>query len=75
MSGQPDVAVREGDVPPTSINPAQPEVVARGRMRPSPQELWRISIFLVNAENYPNGEGSRCEYWLFPPELRVETRD
>jgi hypothetical protein len=75
MSGQADLAVREGDVPPTAISSEQPEVVVRGRMRRSPQGLWHLSLFLVNTQTYRKGEGSRGEYWLFQPELRVETPD
>jgi hypothetical protein len=75
MSGQVDLKLVEGAVTPIPLNPEQPEVVVRGRMRRHSSGLWHGSLFLVNTQAFQKGQGARGEHWVFQPELVVEAVD
>jgi hypothetical protein len=75
ISGQLDLKLSEGAVAATTLNPQEPDVVVRGRMRRNTHGLWYVSLFLVNNQTYQKGEGLRGEHWVFQPELIVEAVD
>lgn len=75
MSGRVALKLAEGAIAPMALNPEQPEVVVRGRMRRHTSGLWYVSLFLVNTQTYQKGEGPRGEHWVFQPELVVEAAD
>ncbi|MCF7978996.1 MAG: DISARM system helicase DrmA [Chromatiaceae bacterium] len=75
MIGRVDVPVREGAVKPLVLNPEQPEVVLRGKMRRTGDGVWLVSLFLVNTQIAGEGGRKKGECWLFQPVLRVASVD
>ena len=67
-----DAAVDEGDVGPLVPDPAQPEVVVRGRCRRT-ANCWLVTLFLVN-EQLPVRQNVD-ERWLFQVELAAAAPD
>ncbi len=72
MAGQIDVKVRAGAMAAIPFNADQPAVVLRGQMRRGGDDLWHVSLFLVNTQIAQRPFG---EYWLFQPELKVSSAD
>ena len=66
------VPLVEGDIGPLKSDPAQPEVVVRGRCRRTPS-CWLVTLFLVN-EQLP-APSNIDERWLFQIELAVKATD
>jgi hypothetical protein len=69
-TGQATVTLQEGELPPQELNPDYPHVVLRGRARRHHGD-WLVSLFLVNAQQKPQGRGDA--YWLFQVELKLAT--
>lgn len=70
--GQISVPLVEGDIGPLVPDPAQPEVVIRGRCRLT-SNCWLITLFLVN-EQMPTPTNID-ERWLFQIELAAAASD
>jgi hypothetical protein len=68
--GRATVTLREGELAVQELNPDYPHVVLRGRARRHRGD-WLVSLFLVNAQQKPQGRGDA--YWLFQVELRLAT--
>ncbi|MBK5221554.1 MAG: helicase [Acidimicrobiia bacterium] len=70
--GMVTVRLVEGDIDPFAPDPAQPEVVVRGRCRATPN-CWLITLFLVN-EQMPTATNID-ERWLFQIDLSAAAGD
>lgn len=70
--GQGTVILREGELAVQELNPDYPHVVLRGRARRYHGD-WLVSLFLVNAQQKPQGRGDA--HWLFQVELRLTAVD
>jgi Helicase conserved C-terminal domain len=66
--GSVSLTLAEGDSGPLVLDPAQPEVVVRGRCRRTPN-CWLLTLFLVN-EQLPVSQNVD-QRWLFQVELAV----
>ena len=66
------IRLAEGDITPIVPDPAQPEVVIRGRCRAT-SSCWLITLFLVN-EQLPT-DRNIDERWLFQIELSAAALD
>lgn len=74
MGGRPlTVTLAEGDVSSMAADPAQPDVVVRGRVRKLEGD-WVVSLFLVNAQATATRR-SKDDELLFQPELEVTAPD
>jgi hypothetical protein len=62
----------EGEFGPIPLDPEQPEVIARGRVRPSDGD-WILTAFLVNEQPEPTQHKDTA--WLFQAELELDAPD
>ena len=66
------IALTVGDIPPTPLDPSQPEVYLQGLVRKLDGD-WIVSLFLVNGQQ--ETERLKDEAWVFQPELEVAATD
>lgn len=70
--GSKEVELVEGDIGPFAPDPAQPQVVVRGRCRRT-AHCWLVTLFLVNEQD--KVARNVDERWLFQVELVAEAVD
>lgn len=70
--GTVSVPLADGDIDPVAPDPAQPDVVIRGRCRQTPN-CWLVTLFLVN-EHLP-AKSNIDEHWTFQIELEAAAAD
>jgi len=65
----------EGPFGPIVVDPDQPDVVLKGRVRKRP-EGWSVTVFLVNDQDEKERDETNAdEMWVFQPELQVTSMD